>query len=352
MLFLKPQHLGLLWLIPVWGVFFAWSLRRRRRRLRAFASPGLAAWLSEEFSFARAVARAFLLTGFFVFGILALARPQWGIRQDTVRRRGVDVVVALDTSYSMNAEDVAPDRLGKAKSEIRGLTGVLRGNRIGLVVFAGSAMVQCPLTMDYGAIDLFLDVSDTETIPDPGTSLAAAIATATSAFIARETKYKVLILVTDGEDLQGQVQAAVEKAREAGVVIYAIGVGSAEGKPIPVRDAKGAIIEYRKDPEGQVVISRLDERSLAEIASGTGGRYFRATTGERELEEIGGEISRMEKKQLESRLYQNRADQFQWPLAAAILCLFGQQWTSERRRPRAGWLARLYSRTRPRARAA
>jgi Ca-activated chloride channel family protein len=247
----------------------------------------------------------------------------------------------------MHAEDVAPDRLEKAKSEIRGLIERLKGDRIGLVAFAGTAVVECPLTLDYGAATLFLDVANTEIIPEPGTSLATAIQTATSAFIAKETKYKVLVIFTDGEDLEGQVHAAVEKARNAGVIIYPVGIGSPEGKPIPVRDQKGDIVEYRKDSNGQVVISRLDERSLAEIASKTGGRYFRATTSESELDQIYDEISRMEKKQLESRLYQNFEDQFQYPLALAVFCLVAEALIGERRRPGQGWLARFYTRTGP-----
>jgi Ca-activated chloride channel family protein len=343
--FARSEYLNLLWALPILGVFFWWSFRRRRRRLQRFISPTLVGRLASEFSSRKAVARILFLTGFFGFGILALARPQWGMRLDTVRRQGVDIIAALDTSYSMHAEDVAPDRLEKAKSEIRGLIERLKGDRIGLVAFAGTAAVECPLTLDYGAATLFLDVANTEIIPEPGTSLAAAIQTATSAFIAKETKYKVLVIFTDGEDLEGQVRAAVEKARNAGVIIYTVGIGSPEGKPIPVRDEKGDIVEYRKDADGQVVISRLDERSLAEIASETGGRYFRATTSESELDQIYDEISRMEKKQLESKLYQNFEDQFQYPLALAVLCLVAEAFIGERRRPGQGWLARYYSRT-------
>jgi Ca-activated chloride channel family protein len=345
--FVRSEYLNLLWALPILGAFFWWSFRRRRRRLQVFISRTLIGRLASEFSSRKAVARILLLTGFFAFGILTLARPQWGMRLDTVRRQGVDVIAALDTSYSMNAEDVAPNRLEKARREIRGLIARLKGDRIGLVVFAGTAVVECPLTLDYGAATLFLDVANTEIIPEPGTSLAAAVQTATSAFIAKEIKYKVLVIFTDGEDLEGQVQAAVEKARNAGVIIYTVGIGSPEGKPIPVRDQKGDIVEYRKDPDGQVVISRLDERSLAEIASETGGRYFRATTSESELDQIYDEVSRMEKKQLESRLYQNFEDQFQYPLALAVSCLAAEALISERRKPRQGWLARFYSRTRP-----
>jgi Ca-activated chloride channel family protein len=343
--FARPQYLTVLWAIPVLAAFFLWSLRRRRRRLEALISPPLAGRLTGEFSRPKAFGRVLLFTGFFTFSILALARPQWGSRMDTVQRQGVDLIAALDTSYSMNAEDVAPNRLAKAKSEIRGLIGRLKGDRVGLLAFAGTAVVQCPLTLDYGAAELFLDVANTETVPEPGTSLAAAIQTATAAFIAKEKKYKVFVIFTDGEDLEGQVKAAVDKARVAGVIIYTVGIGSPEGKPIPVRNEKGDVLEYRKDPEGQVVVSKLDERALIEIASETGGRYFRATTSESELDQIEDEVSHMEKKQLEARLYQNFEDRFQVPLSLAIFCLAAAAWITERRRPRGGLLARLYSRT-------
>jgi Ca-activated chloride channel homolog len=341
----RPEVLNFLWGLPLLGIFFVWSFRRRHRKLAMFISKPLLGRLAREHSSRKAILKALWLTGFFTFGLLALARPQWGMRLDTVTRQGVDIIAALDTSYSMAAEDVAPNRLAKAKSEIRGLIAHLKGDRIGLVIFAGTALVQCPLTLDYGAVDLFLDVANTEMVPDPGTSLAAAIETATAAFIAKEKKYKVLAIFTDGEDLEGQVEAAIRKAMEGGVIIYTIGVGSSEGRPIPVRDASGAIIDYRKDPAGQVVVSRLDERSLAEVATETGGRYFRATTSESELDQVYDEISRMEKKQLESRLYQNFEDQFQYPLALAIACLAAAAWMNERRRPWPGWLKRTFSRT-------
>jgi Ca-activated chloride channel family protein len=344
--FARPEYLYLFWLIPALGLFLAWSLRNRRRRLEMLISPALAPKLTREFSRGKAKVRALLLLGCFVFIILALSRPQWGLKLETVRRRGVDILVALDTSYSMNAEDVSPSRIVKAKGEISSLLGRLKGDRIGLIGFAGSAVVQCPLTLDYGAISLFLDVASTESIPDPGTSLAAAITTANAAFIAKERKYKVLVIVTDGEDLEGQIESAVEKAMAGGVVIYTIGVGTPDGRPIPVRDAKGNIVEYRRDPAGQVVISRLDEKALAQIAASTGGRYFRATTAEGELDEIYSEISQMEKKELESKLYQNFEDRFQYPLAMAILLLVIEAGMSERRKAGKTWRDWIESRWR------
>jgi Ca-activated chloride channel homolog len=331
--FARPELLYLLWMIPVLGAGLFLALRSRRNRLDRFVSPLLAPQLTQEFSRSRAILRRILILGFSVFAVLALARPQWGTRLETIRRHGVDIVAALDTSYSMNTEDVAPNRLLKAKSEIRTLLAKLRGDRIGLVSFAGSAVVLCPLTLDYGAAALFLDTAVTGIVPDPGTSLAAAIDTATSAFITKERKYKVLILFTDGEDLAGQVGEAVEKAKSAGVIIYAVGIGTPQGKPVPIRDEKGDIVEYRKDPSGQVVISCLDERSLAEIASQTGGRYFRQTNSEDEIETLYSDISGLEKKEMESRLFQNLEDQFQYPLGAAVLCLLAGLWIGERRKP-------------------
>jgi Ca-activated chloride channel family protein len=343
--FANGEYLQLLWLVLALALFCVWSLRRRRQKLERFVSPALSEQLTEEFSRGKAGFQVVLLVCFFLFGILALARPQWGVKLEEVRRQGVDIILALDTSYSMNAEDVAPTRLEKAKQAIRTLVSKLRGDRIGLVSFAGTALVQCPLTLDYGAVNLFLNISNTELIPEPGTSIASAIETATGAFIARETKYKVLIILTDGEDLEGDVDPAVEKARDGGVIIYTVGVGTPEGRPIPERDADGNIVGYRKDSEDKVVISRLDERSLARIADETGGRYFRATTSESELDELYDEVAGMEKKELESRLYQNFEDQYQYPLGLAVFFLALNLWLSERRPAGGGWLGRIYSGT-------
>ncbi len=342
MLFARSEYLNLLWVLPALGLFFFWSFRSRRRRLEKVIGRSLAPRFTEEFSRGKAILKSLLLMGFLAFGILALARPQWGTRLQTIHRHGVDIIAALDTSYSMNTEDIAPNRLEKAKGEIRRLVQKSEEDRIGLVTFAGTAVIQCPLTLDHGATNLFLDAASAGMIPEPGTSLASAIDTATSAFIEKERKYKALVLFTDGEDLAGEVDKAVSNAKEAGVVIYAIGIGTPQGMPIPIRDAKGDVVEYRKDPHGKVVISSLDERSLAEIAARTGGRYFRATTSESEIQTLYDDISGLEKKELESRLFQNYEDQFQYPLALAVLLLIAESLITEKRKPGVTWSDRFH----------
>jgi Ca-activated chloride channel homolog len=339
--FARSEYLNMLWTLPALGLFFYYSFRLRRRRLEKFTGAALASRLTVEFSRAKAILRSLLLLGFFACAILAIARPQWGTRLETVHRHGVDIIAALDISYSMNTEDVAPNRLEKAKSEIRSLLDRSEGDRIGLVGFSGAAVIQCPLTLDHGAVNLFLDVANSGMLSAPGTSLASAMDTATSAFVAKERKYKVLILFTDGEDLEGQVDKAVQKAKDAGVIIYTVGIGTPQGKPIPIRDAKGDVVEYRKDPGGQVVISALDERSLAEIADQTGGRYFRATNSGNEINALYKDISGLEKKELESRLQQNFEDRFQYPLALAFVFLAAECWLSERRKPGTKWIDKL-----------
>jgi Ca-activated chloride channel homolog len=347
--FARPEFLSLLWALPALGLFFYWSFRNRRRKLGKIIGRVLAPRLTEDFSRGKAILKALFLLGFFAFSILAGARPQWGMRLQTIRRHGVDIIAALDTSYSMNAEDVVPNRLEKAKGEIRRLIQRSEEDRVGLISFAGRAVVQCPLTLDHGAINLFLDAATTGMIPDPGTSLSSAIDTATSAFIEKERKYKVLVLFTDGEDLDGQIDKAVNKAKESGVIIYAVGIGSSKGIPIPIRDPKGDVIEYRKDLDGKVVVSSLDERSLSEIAARTGGRYFRSTTTENEITELYNDISGLEKKELESKRMQNHEDQFQYPLALAIIFLIAESCIGERRKPGATWISKLHQMRRPTA---
>jgi len=257
----------------------------------------------------------------YLFLILALADPQIGTRMEEVKREGVDIFVAIDVSLSMQAEDIAPNRLEKAKFEVGKLIDLLQGDRIGLIAFSGIAHVQCPLTLDYSAAKLFLKMMDTHLIPLPGTAVGEAIDRAVQSFNQQERKHKVLILITDGEDHETDPIEAAEKAGKEGVLIYTIGLGSSQGVPIPLYDRFGRQTGFKKDNQGNVVTTRLDMETLEKIAFLTGGKYHQASNGETELKAIYDEVSALEKKELVSRQFAQYEDRFQSLLVAAILMM-------------------------------
>ena len=324
-----PQFLHLLWLLPLLAVFFIWSFRQKRKALLRFADVELVEQLVRGVGQGKQKWRVVVFLLFMLFGLLTLLRPQWGTKLETVRRTGVDIVVALDTSLSMDTQDVVPGRLEKAKHEIRALIDMLQGDRVGLVVFAGTSLVNCPLTIDQNAVKLFLDVVDTQVIPRPGTNIGDAIRKGIQAFDTHDRRHKVMILVTDGESLEGDPQAAAEEAKQAGVVIYSIGVGTAAGEPIPLRDERGNVTGYKKDEAGSVVVSRLDEGSLQQVSSTTGGQYYRATPAEEEVEKIVQAVAGMDKKEFESKVYLTYVDRFQIPLGIALFFIFVESLISD-----------------------
>jgi Ca-activated chloride channel family protein len=257
-----------------------------------------------------------LLAGTFL--VLALARPQWGAKVEEVRRKGVDVIIAMDVSASMLAEDVKPSRLARAREEVDTLIDSLEGDRVGLVAFAGEATVACPLTLDYSAAKVFLDVLDPALVPVPGTAIASAIRKSTEAFGSKDKRYKVLVLITDGEDHEKDAVDAAKEAAAAGVVLYTLGVGSGSGSPIPVRGEDGSVGGYKKDREGKIVTSRLNPVKLAEIAEAAGGRYLPLTPEGREIREIQDRIALMEHRQVGSRFITTYEERYQIPLAVAL----------------------------------
>ncbi len=334
MRFAASDFLWLLLGLPLLpALFVAWR-RRRLRLLQMFGDLPLLRRLSSEAGLERQIVRLTLLVLAALFLILALARPQWGAKAEQVIRRGVDVIVAVDTSPSMLAEDVKPNRLAQARAAVLQLLDLLRGDRIGLVAFSGAADVTCPLTLDYAAAGLFVDVLDTDLIPVRGTAIAEAIRVATAAFESSERRYKVLILITDGEDHEGDVEAAARAAASEGVVIHAVGIGSPSGEPIPLRNARGDVTGYKEDGEHRKVTTRLDETALAGIAAATGGRYFRSTPEGLELHRVYEEIARMDQRTLSGRLQTAFEERYQIPLAVAVLLLIAEAAIPDRRRER------------------
>src|SRR5262245_3694676 len=343
-----PQFLHLLWLLPLLTGFYIWSFRQQRKALLRFAEAGLIGQLVHGVGAGKQKLKVVVFLLFMLFGLFALLRPQWGTKMETVRRTGVDIIVALDTSLSMDTQDVVPGRLEKAKHEIRALIDALQGDRVGLVVFAGSSLVNCPLTIDQNAVKLFLDVVDTQVIPRPGTNIGDAIRRGIQAFDARDRRHKVMILVTDGESLEGDPQVAAEEAKQAGVLIYSIGIGTAAGEPIPLRDEKGNVTGYKKDEAGSVVVSRLDEESLRQVSGTTGGQYYRATPAEEEVEKIVQAVSGMDKKEFESKVYLTYVDRFQIPLGVALFFIFVESLISDAKPARnRSWLTKLLDRRVP-----
>lgn len=332
MRFAAPGYLWLLLFLPVVAGLLALASRRRRHALAAIGDLVLIRRLSTDAGTERRVIRAALLLLALFFLVLALSRPQWGARLETMTRRGVDVIVAVDTSLSMLAEDVKPNRLAQARAAVSSLIDMMGGDRIGLVAFSGAAYVACPLTLDHSAAALFVDVLDTDLIPVRGTGIAAAITTSIEAFRSNERRYKVLILITDGEDHEGDVEVAARAAADAGIRIFTIGVGSPSGEPIPLRNARGDVVGYKEDQAKRKVTSRLGEGALESVALTTGGRYYRASTGGVELQRIYEEMSGMDQKTLSARPHTAYEERYQIPLVLAILLLGLEAAVPDRRR--------------------
>ncbi|MCG8605915.1 VWA domain-containing protein [bacterium] len=339
--FANTEYFFLLLLIPSLVIFFYLAFKWKTSAMARFGNLELIKKLSRSTSRRRQVAKSSLIVASVSIMTLALARPQIGTRLEEVRREGVDIIVALDVSMSMLAEDIKPSRLAKAKHEISSFIDLLEGDRIGFVAFAGQAFMQCPLTLDYGAAKTFLDIMGPNLIPEPGTNVGAAIAMAMQRFESQERKYKVLILITDGEDHGEEATQIAEAVDKEGVVIYTVGIGSPQGVPIPLYDEYGNQKGFKKDRSGEVILTKLDQLTLEKIALTTGGKYYQSTTGETRLEKIYDEISTMEKKELASMKFAQYEDRFQYILILAIVLLALEPFVSERIRKKQEWRGRF-----------
>lgn len=325
----------LLILLPLLIAFYWFVFRMKRKAKERFGNLALIEKLSLSYSPKKQRRKVDLMLLGVFFLLFSLARPQLGTKLTLMKREGVDIIIAMDVSLSMLAEDIKPNRLEKAKQEINGLISRMKGDRVGLVAFAGVPFVQCPLTLDYSAAKMFLDIIDVNLIPQPGTALGDAVRASIKAFNQKERKYKVLILLTDGEDHDSDPLGAAEEASKEGIRIYTIGIGSVQGEPIPIKDNRGQVTGFKKDKEGSVIVSRLDEVTLQKIALTTGGKYYHATSGEMELDKIYDEISKMEKKELEGKLLTQYEDRYQYFLLLSVVFLTIEFLLSERRSRRA-----------------
>jgi len=302
-------------------LFVMWAARRRRAALARLGDPSLVKRLSSSVNWRGRRWRTILWFVALAGLIVSLARPQWGTETQIVEQQGIEVMVALDVSSSMLAQDVKPDRLSRAKLEIADLMTRLGGDEIGLVLFSGASFVQFPLTSDYTTAHTFLDNARPEVISKPGTNIGAAIRTAMSGFDYNRASQKVIVLITDGEDHEADSLTIAQQAADQGIMLYTIGFGSAQGEPIPQYNDQGEVIGYKKDQAGEVVLSKLDEATLQQIAQIGNGRYFRATADGSELGALVAELNALQKGELSSQIETWGIERFQGFLAVALIAL-------------------------------
>jgi Ca-activated chloride channel family protein len=313
MRFAAPELLALLALAPLAALGVWWMARRRGAAESAWVARGLAPRLRAGGPPRSVLAISGLLALALAATALALARPRWGESSETVERQGVDVVFVLDTSLSMGAGDVPPSRLWLAQSLIRRIAAAIPGNRVALVQAEGVGIVMSPLTVDVAVIDLLLDAVEPGSLPLPGTKFAPALARAITLFPEGGGKHRAIVLVSDGEIHDESAGEAAEKLAAAGVVLHAVGVGSKHGAPVPA----GPAGEFKRDRDGEVVVSRLHEENLRALAEATGGVYLQAARADADPAEIVRRIERMERRTLDTASVNALEERFQWPLAVA-----------------------------------
>jgi Ca-activated chloride channel family protein len=340
MSFGAPQWLWGLLVLPVLAVLFLAAERRTAVRLREFAAPRLLAQLGGTVSrFRRGLRFALVLMGV-ALALVSLTKPRYGYIYEDVKRKGLDLIVAVDTSRSMLANDVSPNRLQRVKLAAQDLLNELGGDRIGLIAFAGRAFVQAPLTIDYDAAAEALNNLDTNIIPEGGTNISEAITLAVNTFGKSAIGNRALIIFTDGEELAGDSVKLAKNAADAGVKIFTVGVGTPEGSLIPLQSQSGTA--FVKDNEGQVVKSKLDEKRLREIAEATGGTFLPLGNGPGTMPQLYTEgLSKLQAADIDARTARQPIERYQWPLAGAIAALAASLLISERARRRRSSIVRI-----------
>ena len=326
--FAYAQYLLLIFLIPVFFIVQAVLLRIRRNRIRKFGDEKLVSQMMPSYSKSKVWVRLVLFSIGFFFFVIGLSRPQIGARLKEQEIKGAEIIIAIDVSNSMLAEDYSPNRLERAKLAVSRLVDKLRDDRIGLVIFAGTSFVQLPVTTDYVSAKMFLNSIDTGSIPIQGTALGDAITTCIRSFSAQSDKSRAIILITDGENHEDGPVAAAKQAAEMGIKVFTIGVGSPEGKPIPMNG------ELLKDKDGEIVVSRLDEAVLQEIAAEGNGAYVRAGNSEFGLNPIIDDLRKLEDEKYNSVVFEEYDEQFMYFLAIALVFFVLEMLVGDRRSKR------------------
>lgn len=314
-----PELLYLLIIIPLLIIFYVVMVKRKKKAIAEFGNPELLKPLMPLLSYKRGTWKFVMLMLALLFVIVGVAGPQFGSKLQQVKKNGVELMIALDVSNSMLAEDIKPNRLEKAKMAVSRMVEKLSNDKVGLVVFAGDAYVQLPITTDYSSAKLFLSSISTDIVPVQGTSIGAAIDLAARSFTPETEASRAIIVITDGENHQDDALAAAKAAHEKGITIHAVGMGLEQGAPIPEKGNPG---QFRKDAQGNVVVSKLDEEVLRQIAKAGEGLYVRASNTDVGLTQLLDEINRMEKTLLEERVFSDYAEKYQYFLIAGLFFVF------------------------------
>lgn len=323
--FAQAQYLFLILLIPVFFLMYALMMHMKKNKIRKLGDSRLVAMLMPSVSRSKGWVRVVLFSLAFFFFVIGLSRPQIGAKLKEHETNGVEIMIALDVSNSMLAEDYSPDRLDRAKLAISRLVDKLRDDRIGLIVFAGSSFVQLPITTDYVSAKMFLNSISTESVPIQGTAIGDAINTAIRSFSAQSQKSRAIIVITDGENHEDDPVAAAKQAAQMGIRVFTIGVGSPEGKPIPMGG------DLLKDSEGNIVVSRLDEDVLREIAKVGSGVYVRAGNSEFGLNPIVETIRKMDAEKFNSVVFEEYDEQYMYFFAIALVFFIIEMLIGERK---------------------
>lgn len=328
--FAYPDFLWLLLLLPFFGLLFFLRMRWKKKAIRRFGDPRLVSLLMPDQSNGKVRLKFFLLAGAFLFLVIGLANPQIGSKYEEVKRQGVDLIIALDVSNSMLAEDIRPNRLERAKQAIGKLLEKFSDDRIGIVVFAGEAYLQMPFTQDYAAAKLFLGNVSTTNIASQGTAIGAALETAVRALPRGDKRSKAIIVISDGENHEDNATEAAAAASQAGINVYTLGIGTEQGAPLPIF-TNGQLQGYRKDAQGNPVISKMSPLLLMEVASAGGGKFVQASASDIGLDDLFNQINAMQKSDFGNKTFTDYADRFPVFLSLALLLLLADLLLNERK---------------------
>jgi Ca-activated chloride channel family protein len=326
----NPTAIYFLGLAALGALLFALETLSTRRALERFAASSLVGKIVKGYSRRRKILKRSLVVLALILLIIAWAMPRIGRGTRIVKREGADVAVALDVSTSMLAEDVSPNRMELAKQAVISLVLRLPNDRFALVGFAGASFIHCPLTLDKDALAMFVDFMNPGVVSQQGTDIGAAITESLKALESSSGRGKAIVIITDGEDHGSGTEAALERAEADGVRIYTVGIGTAGGEPIPIRDAKGNIRAYKRDESDEVIVTRLNEGGLDRVAAATGGESFRLGGGERDMAKLAKAIEGLEKGVFEERTFEDYVELFPVPLLLCFLLLVAEAFVGDK----------------------